>query len=888
MRSRPTRASVPPALAPWPSVGRAAELDRAVAACKTGSGALICGVAGIGKSDLARRVLAEVASPSAIGCHVITLHATQERARVPLDVLEPLIEALDRSAAGPAAVAAAVASRLDELADGRPVVVHVEDGHLLDRTSAEVIALLSRVGRVRVLITQRSGHNLAPTLADLVKDGGLERIDLAPFDLPSFDRLLHVALDGDVVRDATLAFWKASSGIPFQAREAVRDALDSGQLTETGGVWSATLPLRPGPRLADLVAADLALLGEPERTVVEFVALAEPVPLGTLGQVVADGALDEAVRHGLVVIGSQFGAHAAQAATATIVHPLYGEAIRDQVLPGRRRQLFRSLAEATEAADVAADGRPPSLHHLLRSVSWSLECGEIPPVGRVLDAAHGALAIGDTDYPIRMAGLALDLLDADDPRRVDALVVRARAWRSADRPTEAGRDLADAATQLEAMRCKSDRADDQTHIARALEIAGLRADLTQYHGDDVDGALETLTATVSRLTVGADDGTRRRLDATITIDRLARLGYAGRFDQSVPASLDLLERGHLDATQRLPLIGPLMLGLGQQGRFALALELGSTALPDAVAHALELPWTLGEILSCTFEVHLWSGDLEAIERPWPEETDDEDDLLRFDRAVQQIGSGQRAAAHGRWTEARTEYRSAIARLTSQDQTGLLAFALALQAVAAAAVGDVADASALRDRCIATPLRGTRVIHGPLRTMLAQVGLALRDRQAPAALRCVADDAFGLGQHHVELMALHALLATSADAEGDSGRSQLVERARVAGAQVEGPIGPAVLAHIDAIAGGDDASASLAAATVRAMGVWIPSASTQVALSRREWEVAAMAGRGLSTRHIAEALHVSARTVDSHLAHVYVKLGINRRAELAAALAITAR
>jgi DNA-binding CsgD family transcriptional regulator len=52
-----------------------------------------------------------------------------------------------------------------------------------------------------------------------------------------------------------------------------------------------------------------------------------------------------------------------------------------------------------------------------------------------------------------------------------------------------------------------------------------------------------------------------------------------------------------------------------------------------------------------------------------------------------------------------------------------------------------------------------------------------------------------------------------------------------------------------------------------------------ALTLREEQVSALAGRGLSDREIADRLHVSVRTVESHLARVYSKLGIAGRREL---------
>lgn len=52
------------------------------------------------------------------------------------------------------------------------------------------------------------------------------------------------------------------------------------------------------------------------------------------------------------------------------------------------------------------------------------------------------------------------------------------------------------------------------------------------------------------------------------------------------------------------------------------------------------------------------------------------------------------------------------------------------------------------------------------------------------------------------------------------------------------------------------------------------------LSPREQEVLAHLVRGLSDRDIAQALFISVRTVQTHLAHIYAKLGVHSRTEAA--------
>ena len=53
------------------------------------------------------------------------------------------------------------------------------------------------------------------------------------------------------------------------------------------------------------------------------------------------------------------------------------------------------------------------------------------------------------------------------------------------------------------------------------------------------------------------------------------------------------------------------------------------------------------------------------------------------------------------------------------------------------------------------------------------------------------------------------------------------------------------------------------------------------LTRRELEVAALVAQGLTNRGIAGQLHLSVRTVDTHVDHILTKLGFSNRAQLVA-------
>jgi non-specific serine/threonine protein kinase len=59
-----------------------------------------------------------------------------------------------------------------------------------------------------------------------------------------------------------------------------------------------------------------------------------------------------------------------------------------------------------------------------------------------------------------------------------------------------------------------------------------------------------------------------------------------------------------------------------------------------------------------------------------------------------------------------------------------------------------------------------------------------------------------------------------------------------------------------------------------------------ALTGRELEIAGLVGEGLSNRQIAERLVISKRTVDAHIEHIYGKLGVSSRVQLASWLRST--
>lgn len=93
-------------------------------------------------------------------------------------------------------------------------------------------------------------------------------------------------------------------------------------------------------------------------------------------------------------------------------------------------------------------------------------------------------------------------------------------------------------------------------------------------------------------------------------------------------------------------------------------------------------------------------------------------------------------------------------------------------------------------------------------------------------------------------------------------------------------GDELISAIHAIARGEVVlQAAIAAKFLRRSG-YIVSAGDSYSekLTDREMEILRLAGRGLRNKEIAERLHLSQRTVEGHLSHVFTKLNLGSRTE----------
>lgn len=263
-----------------------------------------------------------------------------------------------------------------------------------------------------------------------------------------------------------------------------------------------------------------------------------------------------------------------------------------------------------------------------------------------------------------------------------------------------------------------------------------------------------------------------------------------------------------------------------------------------------------------------------------------------------------AAERGRITEARWHLDD-VAPAPQRGSPDLFSlFCLWAEGVVAWAEGRLATATTVLQQAIDGYLTiNARALIGFVLVDLAEIAVAAGDRDtATRAATRAEDNAHRTGapshqalhQLAVAWALLHcgrhgeAALAAVRAADGfhSSGYALLRTRAQVAyaNAVVRCDRTAAIDALREAATGCDACGAVLRGARARTLLTQLQSdkrhaTSGTVTLTEREHEVAELAARGFTARSIAERLCISTRTVETHLARIYPKLGVVSKQQL---------
>jgi DNA-binding CsgD family transcriptional regulator len=843
---------------------------------------VITGAAGVGKTTLAMTGL-RVAEQR--GMSVARAAATWASRGLPFGALAPFLPpepdgaGLAREDLGELLrrYGRVVAGR----ARGRPLVVFVDDAHLLDGGSATLVHQLALTRAATVLVTVRLGEAAPEPVVALWKDGAAERIELGVLDDAAIEELLVKVLTGPVDAAAVRQLADRCGGNPMVLRELVSGALDRGALAADGGLWRLRGGLRPTARLVELVALRLGDLSGAERAVLELVAVGEPLGQGELAQLVDPAAVEGLEHKGLLT--SRMDGRRIQ---VWLAHPVYGDVVRAGISVLRERGIARSLAEVIEAAG----GR--RREDTLRLASLRLAAGG-GSAELLLAGAAAAQARHDHVLTERLARAA-----AGEGGGFEARFMAAEAAHFQGRSGQAEHELAalaaEASSDAERARIalvrfdnaffRQGRADFQIIDDAVAAIADQywRDELTARHlyvsglNSRPRTTLEMFQATGARLR-SKPAGTEH-LGAAFGLARLGRLTEAqsvlapGPADDGIPAT-----DAPREAWSRF-VLGALLLIYG--GR----LDTAEQVLTLAHDRVVGMPAAEARALVCgQFAVlHLEQGGVQSALR----------------RAIESRTLFQQL---GRTLNARTGYILAAQAFALSGQPGaagdtLAAFdaldlprnlplesdliqARAWQAVAA---GDLPAArvefeSAARVGEEAGDLIGaTRALHG-----LARLGRA----------RDVADRLAGLAsQMDGDLVAARARYASALAARDSAGLGKVGDDFEDMGALLYAAEASAEATVILRRAGQTRPAAAAERKAARLLARCEEAATPPVqAITGRVWltpgelDTAVQAAAGRSNKQIATDKHVSVRTVESHLQRAYEKLGVSGRHDLAGAL-----
>jgi DNA-binding CsgD family transcriptional regulator len=873
----------------------------------------------IGEPGIGKTALLEYAVQRAHGMQVLRACGVESEAQIPFaSLLELIRPALGMLGALPApqatalegalalrpahaqerfAVGAATLTLLAAYAEREPVAVLIDDAQWLDQPSAQAVLFAIRrlvADPIATLIAVREGE---PSLLD---GTDLPRARLGGLSHDAAARLL----DG-ISPEHVTQLHAATAGNPLALLELAPDA-DQLALVPEGG------PVLVSTRIADAFVRRAAGLDQRARSALVLAATSDSGDLTTLGRAAATlgvdlDALDRAERAGLVRLPG---------GTVEFRHPLARSAINRQATGEERRAAHRALAAALpdldydrrawhlasaaigadEAASVALE---QAADRARRRSAYATATAAYERAGALTDdalrrsrlllaAAQMAWLAGSGDRAFALLGQAREQT-TDDAISLDADVLAGHIALRRGPVMEGHTILTAAAERAEAGRAVELLADAVTACfvagepgemllvaERAVALMPERAsDRTRFLGTTAFGMAHILGGDVRAGAAAIHDAIELAESSTALgedPELLPWFGIAANFGREASTGVALRERALTSARANaaiggLPFILTLIarhhagsdnwaiagayyregialaretdqqtdLGLGLAGLAWLAARRGQEReFRSAAAEALELSRRLGTRLceiwsyAALGDAALAAGDAsQAIEQ-----------FERESRAMVELGivdpdlspAPELIEAYlrlGRRAEAETVLAPYVAAATAKRQP----WSIARARRAAALLADNGEAAALFEHALAAHAE-TPDVFEQARTQLAY-GVRLR-------------------RHRDRIGAREQLRAALAIFE-PLGAEPWSARAR-----------------------------SELAATGETLRRRDPSTIDE--LTPQELQISLLLAGGKTTREAAAALFLSPKTIEYHLRHVYAKLDIHSREELAVALA----
>lgn len=864
----------------WPIVGRRPEIEVFEQALHSGrqAGLVIVGPPGVGKTRLADECRDMAA---ANGHPTERVVGSGSAASLPLGAVASLLAAgLGHSDADGQLDAEALFEHtrqaLLERHNNTRVVTVADDVPLLDSASVALLDHLARHGTIFLIATARAAEPTPDLLTDLIRDSALARVDLADLSPAGLDTLLHLALGGPMEAGAAQEFWRITRGNPLYVRELVLGAIESGALVDRSGVWHLDDRLPSTSRLLDLVEHRIGDLSPESRSVVEMLALCEPLERDYLAADSGD-VIDHLERAGLVTVDS---------GQVSLAHPLHGEVVRAAMPRLRIRTILLAQAERLEAVS------PVPGSAALRTAVWRLDAGGMPDPAILVNGAHLARYTHDFRLVRRLIEAVPDTqLDAVAALLLGEALYELGDFEASDRVLASGQELV-----------------GSEHVA--LRLAVTRAKNAHWGLCQPEAAL-AINAQARRV-IGDQP-----LVEELVADEASILMFSGHPDRAIEVLSRIAGNDRRTRVVRAIVEAVALAVSGRTADAVAAAEAGfadHTTLGDELAIAHPATHLINQVFALTEAGRL--TEAEQLARAGAEV------VASYRVPIAQIwfaaNLGRVTTLQGRIATARRYYAEAAGLAQANHFAGPRRLALSGLALAHAMLGDAEAArSALRERETVPPFGFLEPEQA-----LADAWTAVAARQPDIAAEhflAAADQARSSGHRTAESWILHDLMRTTRkDASGRirelaggcdtpvvSARAKHAVAARARDARELARAADdfealgAMLLAAEAASGAAEAlsrsgdqrgakaalrrSASLAAACEGAATPGLLRAPAAAQLTAREREIARLAGDGTASKDIAERLGGSVRTVDNHLQHVYAKLGVTSRAELARAL-----
>lgn len=870
--------TVEPLPCAWPMTGRTVELaafDEALVASSCAA-VVLYGQAGVGKSRLADALLARA---EAEGHPTARVMASEAAATMPLGAMAPVLPVDADLSNAPGALFDAVHRAMIALGSSTPVIL-VDDAHHLDVSSAVLLTQLIAAGAVLVVATIRDGEAIPDAVAGWWRTRDAVRIDVGDLSQAATREILEAHLSGPIGADTVLSFYEASDGNPLVLREMVHLSLTDGQLRVDTGTWRLVGSLGHSRRLGDLLGARLDALSDDARSILNQLALCAPLGAAGLSNGVSRADIVALERAGLVrelVDGLRH--------QLVLTHPLYGDVLRADMTATGRQGILRGAADSITALGVRRREDPR------RVATWRLDGGGEPDPALLHQAVLVARAAND------FAGVArLTRYLRRRETTVETAVLLGEALYELGEFEDADAVLAEpavgGATSLHLVQRATTRAKNlQWGLCDWEGALSVLREARVHAGPNVVDDLTAAEGSVMlfsghpQLALDVLDDVRSAAPAVavqVAIDRSPALALVGRPNEAIALAQGAFA-DHLDLAHPLGLAHPgthvvnQAFGLVEAGRLGEASELAQAGYVVAVADRIPVAQIWFAIM--LGKIDLLRGRI-VDSRAWYREGASTARLHRFRGPLRLAAAGEAVAeatlGHGDAAIA------AIEELDSLPPFGFLASDQAIgRAWAAWAAGRPALARTVllegAERAAATSNRASAAWLWHDATRLGVMGVS----------GCLADLADASDSLLITVRALHAPALESGDPTALVGASEALE-----GLGLDLVAAEAAGSAADAFRRcGDQRSGAREAGRCRTLGARCQGATTPglttveavVPLSVREREIAMLAGQALTSMEIAERLYLSVRTVDNHLQHVYAKLGVSGRDQLASVL-----